>query len=302
MFVTGPPGEGCGGLRVSAAAHRAFDGHSELATDPSLRAYLSDMVAPFGLALREELFAEGVGHSYGDMAEPLIGSLVPGGDRVDLLVLAHRLHDIRLGRATATYLGSRCPGDPLAFAVCDQGVAAAFSALQLIQAYAATGACRRAMLLIVEQTALHYELSEPVPMPALHTAVGLLLDDPAGTAPATVRVRGAVAAQRVSGVLESELAGLCGGRSDVTVILGNGLAAEPAPASVVRAPVGQPFTGVWWELSRGLAEWSRQGRLVVMADYDASLEYLCVAAADFADPLTKKGMHHGYSYIGPASP
>src|SRR5690242_865960 len=153
MFVTGPPGEGCGGLRVSAATHRAFDGHSELAKDPALRAYLRDMVAPFGLALRDELFDEGIGHSYGDMAEPLIGSLVPGGARVDLLVLAHRLHDIRLGRATATYLGSRCPGDPLALAVCDQGVAAAFSALHLVQAYAATGACRRAMVLIVEQTA-----------------------------------------------------------------------------------------------------------------------------------------------------
>src|SRR2546421_2599393 len=142
MFLTGQgDAAGCS-LRVNRVDHRVFDGKSDLARDPALRAYLADLVGPYGLALREDLLDAGAGHSYGEMAEPLIAAVVPAASPVDLLVLAYGIHDIRLGRATATYLASRCPGDPLSFAVCDQGVAAAFTAVRLIGAYAATGACR----------------------------------------------------------------------------------------------------------------------------------------------------------------
>lgn len=273
MFQTGPPSAAGSQLRVSRAERRIFDESSDLARDPVLRFYLSDMVGPYGLALREDLLDAGAGHSYGEMAEPLIASVVPDGAPVDVLVLAYGIHDVRLGRATATYLTSRCPGDPLGFAVCDQGVAAAFTALRLIGAYAETGACRRALLVVVEQSALHYEIAAPAPVPERNAAVTLLLEEADGD-PLTVRQHTEVAPDEVGALLTKELPG-----PDGTVILGNGLSGiESTVDDMRRAPAGQPFTGVWWELSAGLPNWTRD-RQVLVADYDAALGCLCTAAA-----------------------
>ena len=55
------------------------------------------------------------------MAEAVIARAVLPGEDVDLLVLAYAIPDITPGRATATYLSHICPGNPLAFAICDQG-------------------------------------------------------------------------------------------------------------------------------------------------------------------------------------
>jgi hypothetical protein len=294
MFVTGPPPAPTGaGLRISRAECQLFDQPSPLATEPSMRPYLSDMVGPYGLALREEVFDAGAGHSYGEMAERLIDAVMaadtsaghPDPDPVDLLILAYAIHDVRFGRNTATYLSSRCPGEPLAFAVCDQGVAAPFSALRTMAAYTATGACRRALLLVAEQAALHYELAEPARVPDRHAAVALLLEGIPGTGAVTVRQHAGVPPGAVNALLEA----LLGGDGDTTLILGADLATEWAgnaashevaaelAAEVVLAPAGQPYTGVWWALSTGLPGWRARGRRVVVAEYDSALGYLCTA-------------------------
>ena len=88
------------------------------------------------------------------MAEELIRSVVPPDEPVDVLVLAFAVPDARPGRATASYLSHVCPGEPLAFAICDQGSAAAFTGLRLIREYARTGGCARGLLLVVEQAIL----------------------------------------------------------------------------------------------------------------------------------------------------
>lgn len=275
MFLTGPPGAAGTTLRISRGVHRIVEGSSALATDPAMRTYLTDMVAPYGLALREQLIESGAGHSYGELAEPLIEAVLPAGDPVDLLVLAYGIHDIRLGRATATYLSSRCPGNPLAFAVCDQGTAAAFSALKLINAYAATGACRRALLIVAEQSAVHYELGAPVPVPDRNAAVALLLEESAGSEPLTVHQHTEVTVEQADGLLAKEIAGLSGA---VTVILGGGLKLTESTLDDVRmGSAGQPYTGIWCELSAGLSDWAG-GRQVLVADYDAALGYFCSAA------------------------
>jgi 4-hydroxymandelate oxidase len=269
-----------------------------------MRAYLSDMVGPYRLALREDLLDSGAGHSYGEMAEPLIEAILPTGSPVDLLVLAYGIHDVRLGRATATYLGSRCPGDPLSFAVCDQGVAAAFTALRLIGAYAGTGACRRALLIVVEQAALHYELAAPAPVPERNAAVAVLFEESARPDALTVRQHAAVPPDQVGALLQADVAELSGGRPDVTVILGDGLASDWTSGStmdeLLRAPTGQPYTGVWWELSAGLAGWQARDRLALLAEYDAALGYLCTAtmrlderSAVHARSPMDGGDHHG---------
>jgi hypothetical protein len=273
MFLTGPPGAAGSTLRISRSEHRIVDGSSALATDPAMRAYLTDMVAPYGLALREELIESGSGHSYGELAEPLLEAVLPDGAPVDLLVLAYGVHDIRLGRATATYLSSRCPGNPLAFAVCDQGTAAAFSALKLINAYAATGACERALLIVAEQPAVHYELAAPVPVPDRNAAVALVLE--AGGEPVEVRQHAQTKPDQADALLAKEIAGMSGA---ITVILGGGLKYTESTVDDLRVgPAGQPYTGVWCALSAGLPDWAG-GRQVLVADYDAALGYFCTAA------------------------
>jgi 4-hydroxymandelate oxidase len=226
--------------------------------------------------------------SFGEMAEPLIDALVPAGAApVDLLVLAFAMHDLQPGRATAVHLSQLCPGQPLAFSLCDQGAAAAFSGLRVFQAYAGTGSCRRALLLVVEQSTLHYEPAAPAVIPERHAAVGLLLDAAGPGALQPIRQHTAVAPERAAGLLADELRQLAPGHAQVSLIQGSGLAAlvarEQLPAVIdelVTATAGQPGTGVWWELAGGLPRWSQQERLVVLAEYDPILGYLSICAAD----------------------
>jgi hypothetical protein len=298
MYAAGPPGPGdpgsWDGLRISRAGRRAFDGTSDSALHPALRGFLADLVRPYGLALRDDLLARGSGHSYGEMAGALVGTAVPADQPVDLLMLAFAMPDVWPERATASYLSHVCPGDPMAFAICDQGAAAAFTGLRLAGEYARTDGCRRALLLIVEQATLHYEPAGPAAAPARHTAVALLCD---GSGPArleTVRQHAGVPPAEAGALLAAELAGLSAGRAGVTLVIGHELAcltvgsggpstgeALSGTVDQVRiAPAGQPSTGVWWELAGELSAWAAGGRLVLLAEYDQALRYLCLSAVD----------------------
>jgi hypothetical protein len=260
VYAAGPPTEGGADLFVARAARRVFEGTAAWTAHPEhrsrLREYLSDLGRPYGVTPREPYG----GHSYGEMARALIAATVRPDEPVDLLVLALAVPDIRPGRATATYLSHLCPGDPLAFAVCDQGAAAGFTALRLAREYARTGACRRALVIAVEQATLHYEPVAPVPLPARHAAVALLCGD-AGPA-------------RLGPVSFNEPLP----DRDV-LVLGNGLSSVDDPTGKVRhAPEGQPYTGVWWELVGELADPS--GHRVVAADRDPVLGYTCTATVE----------------------
>jgi hypothetical protein len=295
VYCDGPPAAGAdgGALRVARAGRQAFAGSSAAALDPMLGVYLSDMAAPYGLALRDDLLREGRGQSYGEMAGVLLARTVPPGEPVDLLVLALAVHDVIPGRSTAAHLSSLCPGEPMAFAVCDQGVAAPFTALQLIREYARTPPCRRGVLVVAEQDTVHYELAGPGPVPDRSAAVVLCCDQEGPGGLHTVRQHPGTSPDQAGDVLARELTALAAGRGDVTLIAGPGLtqpggeaglaslrAALPAGSQLVIAPVGQPVTGVWWELAGGLPEWTAQGRRVLLADYEPALRYLCVSAID----------------------
>jgi 4-hydroxymandelate oxidase len=294
MYIGGPPDADAGddplfgSLRITRARRRTFDGMSADASDPELRLFLADMVRPYGLALRDDLLEHGAGHSYGEMAEALIHDTVAEDEPVDLLVLAFGIHDIRLGRATAAYLSDVCPGDPMAFAVCDQGAAAAFTALRLIGEYGRSSLCRRALLLVVEQSALHYLPAEPAVIPDRHSAVALLCEQSPAGGSLVVRQHADVSPALAGALLADDVATLSGGRSDVTLVLGAGLtrfAGQALADQVVLAPPGQPFTGPWWTLAGGLADcglvgWRAEGRLVLLAEYDPVLRYLSLSTVD----------------------
>jgi 4-hydroxymandelate oxidase len=277
------------------AERRTFDGPAGFLADPVNRArvgeYLTDMARPYACEVPAGLFGEppspALGHSYGEMAEALIGPVVPADEPVGLLVLAFSIHDLRPGRQTAAYLSHVTPGAPMAFAICDQGSAAAFSGLRIVRAYASSAGIRRALLIVVEQAALPYD--SPAEVPLRHQGVAMLYDDRAGPAPrvAGMRQHPDVPPGAVAGLAAADLADLADGHREVGLVLGNALAAQwsaPAAGHVRVMPPGQPSTGVWWGLIDELASAAARPAVVVAADYDPGLRYLCLTAFERCQP------------------
>jgi hypothetical protein len=274
MFVTGPlvadgpPGTGVSVRRVLA---RTVAEPAVQAPNPTMRGYVRDLAAPYGLAVHEDLVEQGAGYAYGELCAPLLDELVPEEQPADLLVLATGIPDIRFGRSTATYLSWHCAGAPLAFTVCDQGLLPVFTALRLIESYARSGACRRAVLLVAEQPTLYHELPAPARVPARAAAVGAVLE-PAGSRSLSTRRHTQVPARHVPRVVADEIAALSGPRSSRTVLLGANLAEQvgnqPLDADVLRPDEGQPLTGMWRELARLLPDWQKAERNVLLAEYD----------------------------------
>lgn len=260
-------------LRLRRVARRAFGDTSTLSRDPALPEFMGDLARPWGLPPRPEVLAAGLGHTYGEMAEELIPGAVRADEPVDVLVLAFGVHDVRPGRSTATYLSFRCPGAPTAFAICDQGPLAAFTALRLLACHVGDGSARRGVLVVAEQSALHYAAAGPGPLPDRHAAVVLLFDTDGPGRVDAVRQHAGLSA--VDGQLAADVAALAAGRGDVTLVPGDGLAGVPLPEGVrVRAgPGGQPHTAPWWTLA------DPGTGLVLLADADAG--ELAVAALDF---------------------
>jgi 4-hydroxymandelate oxidase len=276
-------------LYLVRAERRTFDGPAGFLADPANRArvgeYLTDMARPYAREVPAALFGEppspALGHSYGEMAEALIGPVVPADEPVGLLVLAFSIHDLRPGRQTAAYLSHVTPGAPMAFAICDQGSAAAFSGLRIAREYASSAGIRRALLIVVEQAALPYEC--PAEVPSRHQGVAMLYDDRAGPAPrvAGVRQHPDVPPGGVAGLAAADLAELAAGHREVGLVLSDTLAAvwtAPAAGRVRVMPPGQPSTGVWWGLIDELSSDAGHPDLLVAGDYDPGLRYLCLTA------------------------
>jgi 4-hydroxymandelate oxidase len=276
-----PAGALPAGWGVRRAARLAFPGPAALAADPRhaerLRVYLTDMLAPYGLALDAPAAGDGDGdgegdggRSYGEMAEELIRAVVPPGEQVDLLVLAYRVPDITPGRATATWLSHVCPGRPLAFAVSDPSPAAAFTALRLTRAYAAGAGLARALLLVVEQPSLPYAPALPHALPDAAYGVALLLGPPLpGEHPPAAPARGPA----------DLAAALAGAPGAVTLLLGPSVPPPAGGARVRRAAAHRPTTGVWWELAGALTPSADPHRLV-LADAAEGAAGPAVAAFD----------------------
>jgi len=273
-------------LCLVRAVRRSFTGPAGFLADPGHRArvgaYLTDMAGPYAREVPAALFGEplspALGHSYGEMAQVLIAQAVSAAEPVGLLILAFSVHDLWPGRQTAAYLSSVTPGAPMAFAICDQGSAAAFSGLRIARDYAASAGIGRALLIVVEQAALPYDC--PVTTPAEHRGVAMLYGDCAEPAAwvAGVRQHADVGPGDAAGRAAADLAELAAGQHEVGLVLTDALAAVWAPPSAGRVrvmPPGQPSTGVWWGL---IDELTGASGLVVVADYDPGLRYLCLTA------------------------
>ncbi len=292
MFVARPPGGSAPRpyLPLVGAQRRVFTGSAQFLADPANRArvaeYLTDMARPYAIEVPAELAGKELGHSYGEMAEPLISALVPPDEPVDLLVLAFSVHDLRPGRQTAAYLSHVTPGSPMAFAICDQGSAAAFTGLRIAREYSASAGVRRTLLIVVEQAALPYDC--PGPVPSQNQGVAMLYGECQNPLALVTEVcqHPGVPPDRAAELAAKESARLMAGHSQARMVLADSLAAAwPTyadwPVRVV--PAGQPMTGVWWgiidELGASYHGAKADDRtLLVAADYDPGLRYLCLTA------------------------
>lgn len=283
-------------------------------------AYLSDLIRSYPSELPERpapaeaslVLAPAQGHSYGEMAETLISAVTSADQPVDLLVLAYSIHDLQPGRATATYLSHVCPGNPTSFAISDQGSAAAYSGLRIARDYSTSAEPSRSLVIVVEQAALPY--GDGTDLPAQHRGVALLFENGPVTSGPTVNgsagrpgqarlvaltQRPNLAAAAVTGQADADLAELSGGHREVRLVLSQALAAvwQRQPGEQVRVgPADQPSTGIWWQLIDELdalhepdARDEPGGRdepgvnrpsLLVAADYDPDLRYLCMIAIE----------------------
>lgn len=252
-------------MRLARIERLSFDQPAgDLDRPEHLAGYLADLVRPYPVELVSVMPD---GQSYAEMATALIAATVAADQPVDLLVLCFTVPDLHPGRASATFLSSRCPGTPLSFAVCEQGSTAAFTGLRIASEYLAGADCQRALLLVLEQAGLPYPV--PVPVPAEHRGVALLLESGgdgrqltglrqlAGVSPAEITVK---------------LAELVSDQAGRRVLLSESLATY-GPANALLAPKGQPNTGLWWQLADELAGATN----LLLADYDPQLGYLSMA-------------------------
>jgi 4-hydroxymandelate oxidase len=87
----------------------------------------------------------------------------------------------------------------------------------------------------------------------------------------------------VAGLAAVALKELAAGHHAVGLVLSDALAAvwtAPAAGQVRVMPPGQPSTGVWWGLIDEITSDAGHPDLLVAADYDPHLRYLCLTAFD----------------------
>ncbi|MFF4342510.1 hypothetical protein ACFY00_21595 [Kitasatospora sp. NPDC001540] len=271
-------------LRLTAAHAHDLLGHSPLAADPDLRAFTADLTRPYGVALDEDALAGARGQSYDVLAERAVHALTDPARPVDLLLLVYATPDVRPGQAVALRLADSCPGEPLSFAICDEGAGAAFSALLIADAYARTAGARRALLIAVEQADLHHRPHRPARLPDRHSAAALLWEaDGGGRALGGTDSRSGVHGGQVDRTLGELCAEL---PEDALLLLGPGLAdARPPGERETRAArPGSPYTGSWAALAAALADPRYADRPLALADFEPETGRVDLAHWTAAEP------------------
>jgi hypothetical protein len=253
LHLSGPPARPSGRpapLLLRALRHRTFGPRPPDAEEPRRAVYFGDLLRQWGLRFDESRYAAAPRNGFAAMAAAVIDDLDPGGE-VDLLVLAHATPDCAPWVATASLVGGRLPGRPLALAVSDQGSAAGFTALRLACDRVRAGQCGRAVVVLLDQSTVDFHTPrERSSGPVGDHAVALLIE-PCGSGGgiatlAPVRQWADVPPERIGSLLST-----MGG--DMFV-----------------GPPGQPCTGPWAALPAALG----RGRSALIVDYEPALRYL----------------------------
>ncbi len=270
-------------MRLDRVLSRTFDGAQ--AYGPELVDFLCDLTRLHGLPQGEDYFGRATRITFTDMAQEIAAELTGDGAEANqiepfgLAVVAHNTPDAEPGWP-ASYLSGALPGEPLAFAVADQGAAAPFTALRIAADYSGTiaagaGERRAALVLIMDQSAVVPDLPLPagtVP-PGRDHAVALVFAPTARLAAVSVRQLTDVSPADAAAAIEAELHA---GQGPATAVLGPGLAvpAALAGARVVHARADLPGTGLWRELAWLLRRADAPGGRILLASYERTLGYL----------------------------
>ncbi|MEV4555518.1 hypothetical protein AB0K51_00810 [Kitasatospora sp. NPDC049285] len=255
-------------LRLTTAHALDLTGDSPLAADPDLRTFTADLAGPYGLALDEDNLGGARGQSYAALAEQAVHHLVDATRPVDLLVLVYATPDVRPGQAVAVHLSGVCPGEPLSFALCDEGAGGGFTALRIADAYARTAGARRVLLIAVEQADLHHRPHRPARLPDRHSAAALLWEEEqAGRPLQLLDCARDVTADQVEARVHAWCREL---PPDVALLFGPGLAglAGVDGTEIRRARAGNPYTGGWAALGAALADPLLADRPLALADWE----------------------------------
>ncbi len=146
--------------RLAQAKHLTFgaDGRSVLrdeALSGAIFGYLEDMLRPYGVPFDEARFVTGNQNSFAFLSERCV-SAMRGTREPDLIVLAHATADCEPNRSVSGYLSTLFRGEPLCFAISDHGELSPFTALRVMRGFGVQGACRRSLVLILDQSTRPY--------------------------------------------------------------------------------------------------------------------------------------------------
>ncbi|MCH6167160.1 hypothetical protein [Pseudonocardia alaniniphila] len=246
--------------------------------------YFADLAGQFEKPFHEEYFTGAAPNSFTDMISEVLPAVVHPDEAFDLALIAHSTPDSRPTRP-ACYLSNVLAGNPLSFALSEQGVTAPFTAIRVTGEYARDAAFRRAMVISLDQSFLwngaEAQLPEGTRMPGRDSAVVLVLARDGALGSMSVRNFADVAAGEVCRLVAEQLRDLATSWTPMTTIAGVGVDPELAEDFPIRwAPEDLPCTGVWSELADGLAQWTTTGQRVVLVDYDPILRYLSLCTVD----------------------
>ncbi|MDX2525286.1 hypothetical protein [Streptomyces europaeiscabiei] len=253
--------------------HAVFESDGGFSADD--RDYFTDLMASYAMDLHDTALAEGR-TSFTDMVTAVLPRLGPYASGFDLAVLCGAVPDAQPGFPLG-HLSDAVPEAGLGFAVFDQGVIAPFTALRLVAAAARTTGCRRALVLVTDQSRLLH--TRPVPdwlRPEQDSVVVLALDEVPGADAISTPRSSTARPQDVATLLEQQQRLLSS--LPATTVVGQGLArclSAPLPTvDTVVAEPGLPCTGLWSALAGKLGEWRERGRDVLLADYDETQQRL----------------------------
>jgi hypothetical protein len=226
--------------------------------DPAILSFYRDLVEPFGETVDESLLKAGNNVFHKDLADRLAADESMTGRQADLVVVAYALPDVHPFTAVASHLNMVFGGTAQSFAVSEQGLAAPFTALRIVEAFQRSGRAGSAVVTVLEQTTLptrhpllaEHQLVDSGVMLALGTGDGL-------------RVRGVETHDDESAIM-ARLRDLA---DEALLVLGPWLPATQFPRQQRVAP-GSYCTSVWLELARHWRQWQGQGTPVVLADLD----------------------------------
>lgn len=221
--------------------------------------------------------------TYAEMVEEFLDEPWAGEQPYDFAVVAHAWSDSEPGWP-GTVLTTRLPGAPPACGISDQGVTSAFAAIRVLDAYARTGAVRRAAVMVLDQSTHLVDRSAVAGrVPAADGAAALVFSPDGGL--------GDLSVQRVGGIAPAAAARAVDDLVHVAVpdvlIVGPTLAERwvaPNGLPVVAAPADLPCVGPWLALAAIADRWGRRHRRIGLVDYEPGAKELGLITVDLSEP------------------